>query len=63
MNRGRQNGKRHKKTHPQPVAVPVQLTGTHRVMLDNTVPGGVRLEHTPNPPQRETERDAYAPRK
>jgi hypothetical protein len=56
MNRGRMNGKRKKKRDarkrtPQDVnrlpAFPEQLTGTVRVMLDNTVPGGVRYEHTP----------------
>lgn len=59
MNRGRQNGKRHTKrkgkggfaaTKRDRLAVsplPEQLTGTLRVMLDNTIPGGVRYEHTP----------------
>lgn len=59
MNRGRQNGKRHKKReakggfaatksdHIVVPPLPEQPTGTVRVMNDNTVPGGYRLEHTP----------------
>lgn len=56
MNRGRQNGKRHTKkkakggfaaTKRDRLAVPPlppQPTGAVRVMNDNTVPGGWRLE-------------------
>jgi hypothetical protein len=56
MNRGRQNGKRHTKkkvqggfaaTKRDRLAVsplPEQPTGAVRVMNDNTVPGGYRLE-------------------
>lgn len=57
MNRGRQNGKRHTKkkakggfaaTKRDHIVVvpplPEQPTGAVRVMNDNTVPGGYRLE-------------------
>jgi hypothetical protein len=62
MNRGRQNGKRHAKgkrtvkhaaTRVELVRAATvadqldQRTGTNTVVLDNTVPGGIRLEHTP----------------
>lgn len=59
MNRGRMNGKRKKKReangkfaatvrdHVNTVPTVQELTGTMRVLLDNTVPGGVRYEHTP----------------
>jgi hypothetical protein len=57
MNRGRQNGKRHAKRKAKGgfvvtptdrvVEHPPEWTGTTRVVLDNTVPGGVRLEHQP----------------
>jgi hypothetical protein len=59
MNRGRHNGKRHAKRKDKGgfaatrhevsrvERVADQVTGTNRVVLDNTVPGGYRYEHTP----------------
>jgi hypothetical protein len=54
MTKGRRKGKHAKRVAPVrpplPVPDPAPLTGTHQVVLDNTVPGGTRLVHTPNDP-------------